>query len=482
MNWRTTLLCIVILGIACTITAQEKWSLEKCIDYAQTNSLNIKQAELAVKQAQLSERGFKFSRYPNLNATIGGGVQFGLATNPTTNILENQTSGSNNFSISSGLLLYNGNRIKNSIKQSQIDIKAAQANVQQSSYNIALDVAGAYLNILFAEEQLDAAKKRLTQTQANLRQTDKLIQAGTLPENDRLEILARIATNEQAIVAQENQVASSYLLLKQLLILDPGFELAIEKPQIEVPNNISAEAFDLEQIYSQSLSTQPQIKAGELNLQSAEVGVDIAKSGLYPRVTLFGNIDTRYFSKAKDFNKPNETNKRVELGNPIPVEINGEPANFAVFREVGVTYPNQKYFSQLREFLGQSVGVNISIPIYNNQQTKIAMERAQLNILTTQIQNKQIKQQLKSAVQRAIADVRATKKTLDAAQKTVESLRIAYRNTEKRYDLGAVNTFELTTAKSNLDTAEVDLIIAKYDYLYRLKIVDFYQGNKISLR
>ena len=482
MNLRTTLLCIVLLSIVSTITAQEKWSLEKCIEYAQTNSLNIKQAELAVKQAQLSERGYKFSRYPNLNASINAGVQFGLAPNPTTNILQNETSGSNNLSLSSGILLYNGHRIKNSIKQSQIDIKAAQADVQQTSYNIALDVAGAYLNILFAEEQLQAAKKRLEQTKANLNQTDKLIQAGTLPENDRLEILARIASNEQAIVAQENQVASSYLLLKQLLTLDPGFELAIEKPQIKVPDNINTSSFDLEQIYSQSLSTQPQIKASQLKLQSAEIAVDIAKAGLYPRVSLFGNIDTRYFSKSKDFNNPDNTNRKIVLGNPIPVEINGEPANFAVFREEGVTYPNKKYFSQLKEFLGQSVGISVNIPIYNNQQTKIAMEQAELNILNTQIQNQQIKQQLKSAVQRAIADVRATKKTLDAAQKTVESLRIAYHNTEKRYDLGAVNTFELTTAKSNLDTAEVDLIIAKYDYLYRLKIVDFYQGNKISLR
>ncbi|MEL6926473.1 MAG: TolC family protein, partial [Bacteroidota bacterium] len=339
-------------------------------------------------------------------------------------------------------------------------------------------VAAAYLNILFSEEQLSAAQQRLAQTQAQLQQTDKLIQAGTLPANDRLEILARIANDEQSIVAAQNNVTINYLLLKQLMTMDPNTDLRIEKPEIEIPV-IDPESFDFETVYMQALNTQPQIRASEMRMQSAELQTRIAKSGLYPTVGLGGNINTRWASAVR--NPPTEF--ETVVSDPIPARINGEDGTIAFFERNPLNEGTRRSFGdQLSDFLGQSIGFSINIPIYNNHRTKIEMERAELGILTQQVQNDQIRQQLKTDVQRSIADATAAKKALEASQKTVESLRTAYDNTQKRYTLGAVNTFELTTAKTNLDNAEIDLIIARYDYLYKLKIVDFYQGNKITLK
>ena len=480
MNWKLLLLscCFVIFGES--LMAQDIWSLQKCVEYAQKNSLNIKQAELAVKQAQLTERGFNFSRYPDLRASVGGGLQFGLAINPTTNALENNTSGTSTFGLSTGMNVYQGGFITKSIKQAEVDIKAAEADVAQSSTDIALLVAQAYLTILFSEEQLGAAQQRLSQTQAQLSQTDKLIQAGTLPANDRLEILARIATDEQSIVTQQNNVTINYLTLKQLMTIDPSVDLKIEKPNISVESVINPESFEFEQIYSQALSNQPQIEAGELRMQSAEIQTEIAKSGLYPTIGIGGNINTRWASAVKD---PSKATFETVLGNAIPANINGEDGSIAFFERNPIgDIPNKNFGDQITDFLGQSVGFNISIPIYNNNRTKIAMERAELGIITQQVQNEQIKQQLKADVQRAIADAQAARKSLEASQKTAESMRMAFDNTQKRYTLGAVNTFELTTAKTNVDNAEIDLIIAKYDYLYKLKVVEFYQGNKITLK
>ena len=482
MKWKLLLFSLSFILFHVSVNAQETWSLEQCINHAQKNSLNVKQAELAIKSAQLNERRLRFSRYPDLRANVGGNLNFGLALDPTSNTLKNETSGNASFGVSTGVNVYQGGFIHHSIKQAEVDIKAAEADVDQSSTNIALDVALAYLNILFAEEQLSAAQQRLGQTQAQLTQTDKLIQAGTLPQNDRLEILARIATDEQAIVTQQNAVTINYLTLKQLLTLDPSYDLRIQKPQIEVPSAINPESFEFEQIYMQALQTQPQIEAGELRLKSAEMQVDIAKSGLYPTIGFGANINSRYASGVLDPDKADLTNARVIQTDPEDVEINGEPATLSGFRTVGVEFGKRAFGDQLKDFLGQSIGVNVSIPIYNNHRTRINMENAQVGILNQQVQNEQIKQQLKANVQRSIADAVAAKKTLEAAQKTVESLRVAYDNTNKRYQLGAVNTFELTTAKTNVDNAEIDLIIAKYDYLYKLKIVDFYQGNKITLQ
>ena len=225
--------------------------------------------------------------------------------------------------------------------------------------------------------------------------------------------------------------------------------------------------------------TQPQIKAGELRMKSAEIGIDIAKAGYYPSVSLFGSLRSSYISNAK-------TVRAVGPEVPIPafnytLDLNGVPTEITPYSQIDFEENKIGYFSQMNDQFGQSVGLNVNIPIYNNGRTKIAEEQAELNIINTQVSNEQIKQQLKSSIQNAIADAKSAQKQLSANEKTVEALEAAYANTEKKFKLGSVNTFELTTAKNRLDQAEVDLIVAKYNYLYTVKIVEFYEGKKLRL-
>lgn len=445
MYKKIILLSLAVCFLALQSNAQEQWSLEKSIRYAQQNSLTVKQNEINIKAAKLNEKGNKLSRYPNVSGSASGFLQFGQTINPTTNQFESQRISSNRYSVNASVPIYTGGRIVNSIKQSQIDIKVAEADLEAFSNDMALNVASAYLNILLAEEQLENAKKRREQTQAQLDQTDKLIQAGSRPEADRLDILALIARDEQAIITQQNSVELGYLSLKNLLQLEPDYDLVIDKPQVVIPD-ATPENLQLTDVYSQALQTQPIIKAGEHRLKSAELGVDIARSGKRPTVSLSGSLNSNWSS----FENP-----------PF--------------------FEREAYFTQLENNFGQNVGIQINIPIYDNGQTKINMENAELNILRTQIANKQDRQQLKTDIQTAIANARATKKTLEAAQRSVEALEISYNNTQKRYKLGAANTFEFTTSQNNLEQAKVDLIVAKYEYLFRLKIVDFYQGKTITL-
>ena len=461
---------------------QKTWSLTQCIQYAQQNSLSVKQGQNQIQQAQLSEQEARYSRYPSINSSLRGGVNFGRTIDPTTNDFINQTVLTNSLGVDAGVTLYNGGRIRNQIKQSKINVDIAEADNEQIKNDLALNVAAAYLQILLDQEQLVNAKNRLAQTQAQLSQTDRLIQAGTLPEADRLEIQANVARDEQNIVTQQNAVEISYLNLKNLMQINPDEEIKIEKiDKMEVPVNANPDGVALTQVYNRAIANQPFIQADQARLSSANLETEIAKSFGLPVISLFGNINSFYSDQVPDFNKIIDPGRIVPT-NPEPVIIDGVNSNIQSFRLEGLTLGKRGYFNQLNDNFGQSIGLNISIPIYNQARTRLAKERAQLNILNTQIAAQQNKQQLKTDIQRAIATARANKKQFEASEKTVKALDLAYINTEKRYKLGAVNTFQYTTAKNSLDQAAIDLIIAKYNYLYSLQILDFYQGKRLELK
>ena len=427
-------------------SAQEVWSLEKCVLYARQNNITIQRVELNIQNSQLVERRNKESRYPNLNASIGGRYNFGRSVNPVTNSFENFKFGSNNLGLFTGVTIYNGNRINNQIKQSQYDIAAAEADLEQTKNDIGLNVATAYLNLLFAKEQLQAAQNRMQLSNQQLEQVDKLINAGARPKNDRLEILASIARNEQSIIAQENAVETGILNLKQLLELDPNFNLDIETPgDVIIAASENPDGLILNDIYQKAVTNQPFVKADENRLKSAALGEDIVRAGLLPSVSANASISSNYANSDNPF------------------------------------FENKPYGEQIVDNFGQSIGVSVSIPIYNNNQTRIGMEQNQIQMKNIALTNKQNKQTLKTNVQNAIATSKAAKRTLQASQTTVDASKAAFENAEKRFQLGAINTFEYATAKNNLDQAEVDLIVAKYDYLFKLKIIDFYLGKPIKI-
>lgn len=460
--------------------AQPKWSLAKCIQYAQQNNLTVMQTELGVRDAVLTNKAAKQSRYPNLQGSVGAGVQFGLREDPSTGILSSQSLAYNSFGLNSQVVLYNGNRIKNTIKQSAIDIKAAEADLNQTTQNIALDVAVAFLNILLTEDQLENANKRLELSFTQLDQTDKLINAGSRPAADLQDIQAQVAQDEQIVVNAENNVTFAYLRLTQLLQLDPDKPFKIDRPDIEIPEDEEALDFVMKKIYERALSTQPGVLASELKVESAEVGVDIAGADKLPSVVLFGDLSSNYSSKALDLSTlpPGES----ILQDPAPGEIDGVPANIALYQyEFTEDFANKKYFNQVADNFGQSVGVNLSIPIYSRGLNNTRIQQSELALKRQQIQEELVKQQLKQDIQTAIADATAGYKNYVAAKKTEAALATAYSNTEKKFKLGASNTLEYTTAKNQLDRARVDTIIAKYDYIFKLKVVEFYEGKKIEL-
>ena len=456
-------------------SAQNTWTLERCIEYARQNNLSVKQAEYTIQNNRLTQQQNQFSRLPNLSARTNAGLQFGRTIDPTTNTFNTERISFNTFSLDASATLYNGGRINNAIKQSKINLEASRYDAQATLNDIGLSIANAYLSILLAEEQLSNARQRLALSQEQLSQTDKLIQAGARPANERLDFLAQIALDEQLIIEADNLVVIGYLNLKQLLELDPGEELRIVRPEsVSIPPAVDPRNFGLEETYVAALQTQPQIRAADLRLESAQLDENIAQAGYLPSLVLFAGMNTNFSSA---FRSAVFGERRV----PQTVFIDNTPVVIEFETQVPLEINQIPYGRQFRDNFGQSVGLSLGIPIYSNHQNRIAVERARLNVLNTQVANRQLRQQLKTEVQRAIADARAAREAMMAAQRTVEAAQMAFDNAEKRFQLGAINSLEYATSRNNLDRAQIDLIRSKYQYLFNLKVVDFYLGRPISL-
>lgn len=468
----------IVLFLTCSqIQAQEVWSLERCIQYAIDNNITVKQAQAAVSTTQLAEDQAKQSRYPNVTASVNAGKQYGRTIDPTTNNFVNQDIGFNSMSLNAGVNIFSGGQIYHQVKQAQWETKAARADAENTTNTLALNVAAAYLSILQAEEQLNNARNRVKQSQEQLATTNKLISAGNTPAGERFTIEAQLARDEQAEITALNSLELGFLNLKQLLQLEPDYLMSIERPAIEVVADKDPETFALSELYQQALTTQPNVKAADFRMLSADEGISLAKAAYYPTVSLFGSLSSNYSTQYRKFTPTGEV-KKDEF--PTIVEISGMDVP-VYFYSPEIIIEDLKYFPQLDQNFGQSFGVNLSVPIYSNGRNKLSVERARLNRVTSEMQNTQVRQQLKNDIQTAIANARSAKRQMAAAQKTLDAQTNAYANTEKRHAIGGANSLELTTAKNNLDIAQNDLTTAKYDYLFRLKIIDFYLGIPIAL-
>ncbi len=473
MKNRLILVFILYLSLSFTGFSQETWSLQRCVDYAKANNITLTLAQYAVENEALTLLENKHARYPFLSGNIAGGVQFGKTIDPTTNSFDNQTIGYNSFSINTGIPVYQGGRITHAIKQSEYNLQASKADLAYQANQISLSIAAVYLQILLAEEQLANAENRLKQTQRQLESTNILIQAGSLAKSANLDVLAQIARDEQNIVEIQNIVSSGYLRLKTLLELEPDYNLSIEKPEIaisEIPNPMD---YTFNTTYNQALNTQPQITADEYKIKSAEEGYLIAKSLLYPTVSLSANIRSNWSSVSQKIDGYTNIIKEQNI------LLNGSPATIGFPSQIPII-TDKAYVNQITDNFGQGIGVNIGIPIYNNYKSKTSIQRAALNKLNSELRAKQTKQTLKTEVQKAIADMRAAKKAYDAGLRTLKATKTAFENAEKRFKLGAISTFDFTTAKDKYEMAQVDLTRTKYQYLYNIKVVEFYQGKGVK--
>lgn len=472
----------LLLFSVSTAYTQDIWSLEKCIIHAMDASILVNQAELGVDQSAVNLNQSRQDRLPNLSGGSSVGWNFGRSIDPTSNEFIQSTFFANGLNLNSNVVLFNGNRINNTIKQSNFNLEAAKADLEQTQRDIALTVATNYLNVLFAKENIAISQRQLELNQQQLEQTSKQISAGALPESERLNLEAQVAQSEQALIVAKNNLDISMLQLKQVLRLDPSFPLDVEAPE-SVDVTTDPELVNFEEAFIEAQKNRPDLFASEWRVKSADLGIKIAKSQLAPSVFGAANLRTNYSNQARELDQliPRRFEEDVLLTvDEQNLNLTDVPATIAT-DGFDPTFKKPSYDTQLDNNLSYGFNISLNVPIYNRGQTRNNIQLAKLNAENNRLQYDQLLETLKITVQTNLADARAAKKKLEASEKALAAQQLAFENTSKRLELGTANTFEWEAQKTQMENAELQRLIDKYDYLFKIKILEFNLGKPLKL-
>lgn len=426
-----------------------KWSLDRCISYAIENNIQIKQSALQMQSSKLDKSQSLAQMFPNLNASTGFNTNFGRNIDPGTNQFVNEQVNSNNFRVGSNVTLFNGLRLLNTFKQSQLDLLAAEYNLQGLGNDISMSIATAFMQVMFSEELLFVAQEQVEVANEQLSRAQKLVDAGSLPEGALFDVEAQFSTNELQVINAENALSTAILSLKQMLNLPASEPFSIERPGMDIPLE-GLDTKTIGTIYDHALNNWPQIKSRETNLESARKSEQIAFATYTPTLSANASVSTFYSSSFQDLDLV--TFERT----PIP------------------------YGSQLDRNLSESIGVSLSIPIFNGLSSRTSVKKAKLGRINAELQLQDQKNQLYSSVQQAYNDAQAAKRQFDASDKSVKATERAFEYAEQRYEVGMMNSLEFNTASNNLARSKSELLRSKFDYIFKMKVLDFYQGKPIT--
>lgn len=465
-----------LLCIAAQAQDVEKWTLEECVNHAYDNNLTVQRSELSMQNDEVTLLQNKLSRMPSLNTNIFNSWRWGRSIDPTSNQFTTNRINSNGANATSQFLLYNGSRMSRSVKQSEKDVQAGFYDLAKSKNDVALDVVLGYLQIIFTRELLENSSFQLNTTKAQLDQTEKLVNAGSLPRTNLLDLQSQLASNEVEVIRAENDVTLAILRLKQYLQIPAEDDFDIVTPDFD-KENYEFISLAVGEVYKQAEAIQPEIKSADLKIESAEIGEKIAKGAQIPTVGLQGQFVTNY----------SDQNRKYLDSDIIPGDYNpigyllSDPTQIVVQPQFQQNYEDINIPTQWNDNRSWSAGFNIGIPIFNGWQTKSNIQRARIQIDLAEINAKETRNILRQTIETSYNDAQAAVKVYDAAQKQVEALEESFRATEKSYSLGATNNVEYQISSFNLFSAKSNLVRSKFDYIFKLKVLDFYLGNPLTL-
>lgn len=490
---RKLLCCLVVFAILMAnpiVNAQTnvKWDLRRCVEYALTNNVSVRQADIQARLSAIALKQSKLEQIPSLSFSGNHGFQFGRSLDYTTNTYTDNNSMYQQLGLNTNVNLFNWNSQKNTIKSNDYNYQADAAAVDKAKNDIALNVARQYLLVLLDIEQAEVTDIQLKQSQAQYQNTRKQVDAGALPELNAAELEAQVARDSANLITAQTQIAVDKLTLKALINLpaDAVFELEVPPvEQIPVDNILEISPAT---IYDLATRSQPQIKVNNLRLQAAQKSYEAARGRQYPTISLFGQLNSNYNTFFKGVGR----NDLDYLPNNIPnaevFTLNGTDRNY-VYTKRYQEYTFQKSFGQLwngygtllKNNFGQGIGIGLSIPIFNGWSARANIERAKWDIKSKELVIEQDTLQLKQDVYTAFNQALGSFHTFNARQKEVATAERSFDLASKRYDIGAMQTIEWLTNQSNLFNARINKLIAQYDYVFKMKVLEFYKGQGIRL-
>jgi outer membrane protein len=462
-------------GSSSTAATKKSWSLKECVDYALANNLQVKRAEFNVQTATVNANQAKYNLLPTANAQGNTGYNWGRGLDPVSNqFVASQRNGFTSVGGQSSVTLFNGLRLQSNVKQTVRDREASEMDLEKSQNDISLNVITLFLNILFYKEQVQNAQFQLASSQQQLDRTKKQVAAGSLPRSNELNLEAQVATNELNIITQENNLNLALLQLQQALQLPASDDFDVETPNISPEDIVLDQTRD--EIFQTARSTMPEVKSAELRVESAYYSVRAARGSLLPRLSLNGSINSNYSSASET--------RFVSDGNfvqqPTGMFVQGTNEPIYALQPTGSFRDIYGLNDQLKDNIYKSVSLTLTVPIFNNYSSRASLQRSIIQSDVAKISAKEIDNTLRQNVETAYNNAIAASKTYNSTTKQVQAREEAFRITKQRYDIGAANYVEYQVAENDLFQARSDLARAKYDFIFRKKLLDFYQGKPLG--
>ncbi len=475
---------LTFLFVGTFLHGQELWTLEECMKYAFENNLQIQQTSLSIDQARVNSNAAKASVVPNVNFQTGYFWQFGSYIDPVTNVrnLGGLNAQTNSSTLSANWTLFGGLDNYNAIKQSKIDYMVATYNLEAMRNDVAINIAGQYLQVLFNKEVVNINSLVLENSEKLFLQTKKRYDAGAVAKGDLLQIEAQKASDEQALVSAENTLDLSILQLVQTLQLDTLEGFDIVAPELELPDSYLM-SMTPDAIYDQALDLQPNVKSAEYSVESSEFAVNRSKSGYMPSLTLTGQLNSNYSTRTQGFK-----NETVDVPAAPVGEAITPAGNFPVISypyQTTLTVPSDvtpDFGTQYSNNFNQFVGFNLQVPIFNNLAVRRNVSNSKLQLENNRVAYEQTKMEFRQTVRRAHSDALASYKSYQSSVKSVESNKESFTYAEKRREQGAISQYEYENARILYLNAISQQLQSKYDYIFKIKVLEFYLSNNMSLQ
>ena len=438
---------ILFCGSLCLqAQAPAQWDLKTCVEYAIQHNISVQQAEVSVRLAKIQAQLAGSNQLPTMNGSTGMGMRFGRSIDPTTNGFSSTQFLYNNFGVNGGVQLFNAGRLSNATSAANYSWIASESDKLAIANDVSLNVATYYLQILSAIEQVEIAKIQIQQTKEQLAATVKRVEVGLLPELNLLELETQLANDSSSYITAISNVQQSKLSMIALLNLDASkpFEVVAQPvDQIKVQNFA-----DLQPDYVFNVATQnmPNVIAANLRVKAAEKNSLAAKAGFYPSLSFGYNLTSNFSNQSKNW---------------------------------GTVWNG--WNTQVSNNFGQNVGLQMNIPIFNGNQSKLNYQQSKLNLNNVKLQADNTQLKLKQDIYSAYTNAIVSFNKLNAAQKALNSAEKTYQFATKRYDLGLLGTIELLNNQNNYLKAKVNFKTAQYEYVFRIKLLEFYKGEALSL-
>ncbi len=438
---KTKIFLLLLAFFSLATFSQKQWTLKECVDEALAKNIRIQQNRLSVELAKKDTEIAKGNFLPNLSAGTSGSLNFGTGFDPVSQDRVSTSFFGGSMNLSSGAVIFNGFRNLNTYKQAKLGVESSMLDLKTIENDVALFVVNGFLNILFAKENLAAAKVQYEISKKQVEAAKERFNAGAIPKGDLLNNQSTVATDLQNVVTQQNTLDTAILNLAQALqVSSETFDIApidVGTPSASLFYKTSAE------VYNKSVERMPEIARAKLAIENADLNIELSKSAFLPTLSASAGLSTNY--------------------------------GFNLNLPAGVSNP--EFSNQLSDNLGYGFGFNLSIPIFNRFQTKNRVAQSTINKEVSQLALESEKLQLEQTIQQAFLDVKTALKSYEASKASLAAQEEAFKNAQESYNYGTLSLFDFDLVRTRLVNAQATMIAAKYDYVFKTKVLQFYSGD-----